>query len=224
MRIDPAGVDVSPQRCGGESLDAALDRRDDVEQAGRVVAQRLVDLVDDTQPATAGPRRSATTSARRARGVARLSARSGSSSASPVRSREQAGDLGEHVEHGLAAHLGRMGRDHRRDDEVADQALDRVAARGRRARGGRTPRRGCRAAAASRAGGGSADAVRGGRPRRCWRAATASRTPGSSAVARSIGRWGSVSASDSSGLRPPRRASTARRRTASTRSNTSSPA
>ena len=40
----------------------------------------------------------------------------------------------------------------------------------------------------------------------------------------SIGRWGRASASESSGLRPPRRASTARRRTASTRSKTSSPA
>ena len=46
----PAGIDADAEALGGEALDQPLDRRDDVEQARRVVAQRLVDLVDDTQP------------------------------------------------------------------------------------------------------------------------------------------------------------------------------
>jgi hypothetical protein len=45
-----AGVDADVEAFGGEALDQPLDRRDDVVQAGRVIAQRLVDLVDDTEP------------------------------------------------------------------------------------------------------------------------------------------------------------------------------
>ncbi len=122
----PAGVDRQPPTLPSELFDRALDRRDDVEQAGLVVAQCLVDLVDDTQLGEADlgglPQRE--------HGELEVLLALGPIGivvGEPGTQSEQAGHLGEHVEHGLAAHLGRVRRDHRRDDQVADQALDRIA-------------------------------------------------------------------------------------------------
>ena len=57
---DPAGVDRDVPSLAGELLDRPLDLGHDLEQAGRVVAQRLVDLVDDAQLRQARPRPSPT--------------------------------------------------------------------------------------------------------------------------------------------------------------------
>ena len=137
---------------------------------------------------------------------------------------QQPGDVAEHVEHGLAADLRRMGRDHRHDEQVADQPLDRrgVDAAGdqvvdrRRQAADLRPRAVLAVVAAAAL---VVDVLGGVGQRR-----PASRRPGSGAAGRrSIARRAS-SRSVPSGLRPSRRASTARRRTSSTSSKTSSPA
>ncbi len=121
-----ARIDVDGEALGGESFDQPLDRRDDVEQAGRVVAQRLVDLVDDTQPREPHlgglpQRQHGQFEAAIDGGTVRMLV------GEPGAVGEQAGNVGEHVEDGLAPHLGRMGGDHRGDDELVDQPAHRVA-------------------------------------------------------------------------------------------------
>ena len=145
----------------------------------RVVAQRLVDLVGDAQLGQPQHRGLPQRQDEHAEAVVELVAGRACPARPSVRAASSAGDVAEHVEHGLAADLGRVGGDHGHDEQVVDEAGgspsastpagDEVVERRRDAADLR-PRAVAR--------GGSGGAARGGRPRPCWPAATASRTPG----------------------------------------------
>ena len=137
----------------------------------RVVAQRLVDLVGDAQLGQAQhgglPQREDVHGEPVVDVVDVDRAVAGRRSGG-----QQPGDVAEHVEHGLAADLGRVGGDHRHDEQVVDRAAGSPSAS--TPAGGQVVERRRQAAdlrprAVRR--GGSGGGARGGRPRRCWPAA-----------------------------------------------------
>ena len=111
-------------RSTDEAFEVALELRDDFEQAERVVAQGFVDLVGDAQLGEAQdsglPQREDVQGEPAVDVVDVDRAVAGRRSGG-----QQAGHVAEHVEHGLAADLRRMGCDHRHDEQVVDQPLDR---------------------------------------------------------------------------------------------------
>ncbi len=107
------------------ALELGGDRRQGLEQAGVVVAQRFVDLVTDPQLRHPQERR--------------LPERDDADRERPVDVGElgvvgdvaraiveKIGDLVHHVEDRLSPHLGRMGRDHRADTQIADHRGDQL--------------------------------------------------------------------------------------------------
>ena len=138
---------------------------------------------------------------------------------------EQVGDPAEHLEHGLAAHLGRVGGEHRADLQLAQDALHLLRPAARPPAGGRGRAATCppRARLAGRRRWWRRRA-RGARPRRCWPAARSRRRRGSRGAARRCRRAAARrrarrSARRRPGARGPRSGAPAR-----SRSKTSGPA
>ena len=210
---------------GDEPLEVALQRRDDLEQAGAVVAQRLVDLVGDAQLRHAQHGRLPQREHEHAEVVVELGAvrraRIGVGAGGRARratSPRTSSTVWRRTSVGWAVITGH-------DEQVVDEARgsgrpSTPAATRWSSVASTLPSCGPRAVAR----GGSGGAARGARPRPCWRAATASRTPGSGAAGRRSSGGAASRPARRAGCAPSRRASTARRRTASTSSNTSSPA
>ena len=119
------GVDADRPAVGDEPFEVALQRRDDAEQARLVVAQGLVDLVGDAQLRHAQHGRLPQREHEHAQVVVELGA-VGRARRRVGAGGEHPGDLADDVEHGLAAHLGRVGGDDRHDEQVGDEGADAV--------------------------------------------------------------------------------------------------
>ena len=225
-RHRPARVDGAGRlgAVGDHAFEFGGDRRERLEEAGVVVAERLVDLVADAQLRQAQerglPQRDDADrrAARRCRPVRdrRRRRRDRSSSRSAIsfitcRIVWRRTSVGWAVITGLTRRSSTTDRDQRRR-------------RPRRGRADRSWRRGCPVGTGCPRRDGGGAGVRGGRPRRCWRAAPTSRRRGSRAAARRSVDCRATRADSSTSLAPARRDSTATRRTDSTRSNVSSPA
>ncbi len=121
----PGGVDIDAPPLRDEPFQVALERRDDLEQAGVVVAQRFVDLVGDAQLRHPQHRRLPQRQHEHAQPSIQLVALRRRRREIGADGKDRA-DVGEQVEHGLAADLGRVGGDHRHHEQVVDELADPV--------------------------------------------------------------------------------------------------